>query len=97
MEEFTEDYKQMRSVYKTLCRTADGGIEQFAEANTILKAINEDFSFLEELAGTAVSQNNSSIHNVTPQGAAGLNLNVDPDVAVNKLIKQLVTKFDTLD
>lgn len=89
MEEFTDEYKEMRKLYKSLCRSDD--MTEIANANKILNEINEDFLFLEELSSNKGSVSNNSSNNVDSSPPA------DSDVAVVQAIKIIASKFDTLN
>ena len=93
-EEFSDEYKQMRALFKNLCRSAENGIEEFPTATEILKSINDDFSFLEELHCKNSSRNNSLNESVQNNSQT---VGADSDTAVDKKIKQLAVQFDTLD
>ena len=91
MEEFTSEYKEMRKLYKSLCRSVEGDMSEQAEANKILQDINEDFLFLEELSASRGSTSSNVSINVEPTPTA------DPDVTVIQSIKIIASKFDTLN
>ena len=93
-EEFSDEYKQMRALFKNLCRSAENGMEEFPMATNILKSINDDFSFLEELHGKNSSRNNSLNESVQNNSQT---VGADSDTAVDKRIKQLAVQFDILD